>query len=259
MSPNTLLLPTRSHDSTQDTKNSDFVWEQTYAKNIIDEPYSPIIKQEDTEGPPDPGWLDGSQKQSVRQGLAGWFLRRRPGKVLDGPQSLWDRVVLFLFCFCCVLLLYTLAGFGYSGHDHTACSSLTNLPPTTTTTLVEDVTKFPRIWEKNLGDDADMDPLGWTETNELEAGQPHALGHAQLQENVENVSLISTPTVSRFLHNHAYFHDPQFFAERLTANPHVVHRLRSPPVGVDDDSFDIDKFFDTRNHRNDGKPFALKI
>lgn len=116
---NNLLLPSRHTARSRRSVQISHLWKQDEISSESDTPYSPIQK------PPHP-YIRGhyAKERMLPARLDRKFLSRSGGRLSNAlPRFLWDRVVFACFCYCVLLLSYSLAGLGYAGHDYATCNS----------------------------------------------------------------------------------------------------------------------------------------
>ena len=213
-------------------------------------PYTPIIEQSDTRKSPRLGGLV-RLKHALFPYILVALLSPDPAKAR--PRSLWDRAVFVWFFGCLLVLSYTLAGFGYSGHDHATCTLFTNMPSYTSASAIIDTTALSPSLLKVVGSDAEVKRLGWERDGGLTKDHRSVLGRSRgSDDTAEPLVFKSAPTTSPFEHaneNPRNPHDPQVSIANLPTLPRLVGH----------DPFDLEPYFDGGGYGNDGQPFALKV
>jgi hypothetical protein len=260
MSGNPLLLPSkhsaRPNRSMQNQQSTCLVWaSQDNLSSEFDVPYSPIINEpSDLQKSPDPGGLGQRLKHALLPAILVALLPS--GTTKSRPRSLWDRVVFVMFCGCLFLLSYMLAGFGYSGHDDTTCTSFST-GPTAPSALSDTMAPSTSLLKGPTNEDLE-ESLNW-ESDESQH-QDHRIMmesfHVSDASTFELPVSNSAPTAPSSEHSHE---SPlkQHDAQVPIANPpnlrYFANRVNDP--------FDLEPFFDGGGYGygNDGQAFALKI
>jgi hypothetical protein len=249
MSGNPLLLParytTQSKPSTDNRLASSVVWaSQDDISSEFDVPYSPIITQSDTPQPPYPGGL----RRRLGRALLPTVLVLSANHRKPRPRSLWDRVVFVWFCACLFLLSYTLAGFGYSGHDYATCTLSTSYALSSAQSGAEASSVLLKgiVRENQEGEGMD-----WVEDGGLikdHRAVPESYHLADVTAELLNPAPATAPP------------------DRIHEGPQNKHKyhacmanLPAPRKLADNNPFDLEPFLEGGGYGNDGQPFALKI
>ena len=228
------------------------VWvSQDDISSEFDVPYAPVTQNSDIKKLPYPGGLGQRIKYALRPSVPVAVFPYHGTKVR--PRSLWDRVVFVWFCGCLVILSYTLAGFGYSGHDHATCALFATSSHAPTSAHTDMKAASSSSVEGIIGRGMDRERPDGVENGSL-MKDPRAVLESSHAPDPTTKPLVSNsePTATSIEHP---LDSPlkQRGAQPLMANLPPFRHLPG------NDPFDLESFFDGGGYGNDGQPFALKV